>query len=110
MCYYDEISRKVTLHSPDVCPPQEPYYYSLQDWSRIGCMSKLKKLSIQQICVEDFSFLCKCQSVEYLSLYHTNFSDCHLLLAMPNLKSVDLRLCPLQHIEILDFASFQYKR
>lgn len=54
-------------------------------------------------------FLTQCQSPERLSLYNTNFSDCRLLLQMPKLKSVDLRLCKLEYIDVLNSVSFTYK-
>lgn len=81
--------------------PPEPYYYDLQGWSAIGCMENLRELRICEICVEDFSFLTECKNLRTLSLYNTNFTDCRLLLKLPELKYVDLRSCRLIHKEAL---------
>lgn len=107
--HWDEEERVVQICAPDEYPPPSPYYYSLENWSAIGLMKNLKTLTIEEICVEDFSFLTSCQSLEQLSLYNTNFSDCRLLLQIPKLKSVDLRLCRLKYTEVLDMVSFKYK-
>ncbi|MDE6365444.1 MAG: hypothetical protein K2L86_14475, partial [Lachnospiraceae bacterium] len=80
---------------------QKPYYYALSDWSLIGRMCNLKNLVVEQLCIEDFSFLENCKNVETLSLYNTNFSDCRLLQKMPKLKKVDLRLCRLEYEDVL---------
>ena len=106
---WNRTRRKVVLCPPDKYLPRKHYYYSLQDWSILGEMENLKNLSIRGICVEDFSFLPKCTSVNHLSLENTNFSDCRLLLQMPNLKSVDLRMCPLKNKEVLETFSFTYQ-
>ena len=106
---WNRTRRKVVLCPPDKYLPRKHYYYSLQDWSILGEMENLKNLSIRGICVEDFSFLPKCTSVNHLSLENTNFSDCRLLLQMPNLKSVDLRMCPLKNKEVLETVSFTYQ-
>ena len=102
----DNKTRTAEICAPGDYPPPKPYYYTMENWSVIGRMKKLKKLTISQICVEDFSFLPQCQSLEHLSLYNTNFSDCRLLLQIPQLKSVDLRLCRLEHTEALKSAPF----
>lgn len=78
------------------------YHYDIHDWSAIGRMKNLKVLRIEQICVEDFSFLTQCQNLQKLSLYNTNFSDCRLLQELPKLTFVDLRYCKLEHIEALE--------
>ena len=83
-------------------PLKKPYYYALNDWSLIGRMCNLKRLVIEQLCIEDFSFLEECKNVETLSLCNTNFSDCRLLLKLPKLKKVDLSLCRLEHEDALE--------
>lgn len=80
----------------------KPYYYDLRDWSLIGRMGSLKTLTVERLCVDDFSFLSQCGHVETLSLYNTNFSDCRQLLRMTRLKKADLRRCRLEHEEALD--------
>ena len=65
-------------------------------------MCNLKRLVIEQLCIEDFSFLEECKNVETLSLCNTNFSDCRLLLKLPKLKKVDLSLCRLEHEDALE--------
>lgn len=107
--HWDDEERTAEIYAPDEYPPPKPFYYCMDDWSAIGLMKNLKTLTISQICVDDFSFLTQCQSLERLSLYNTNFSDCRLLLQIPKLKSVDLRLCRLEHTEVLDFALFTYQ-
>lgn len=106
---WNDEERTAEIYAPDEYPPPKPYYYSLEDWSSIGLMKNLKTLTISQICVADFSFLIQCKSLERLCLYNTNFSDCRLLLQMPKLKSVDLRLCKLEYIDVLNSVSFTYK-
>ena len=91
-------------------PLKKPYYYALNDWSLIGRMQNLKRLIIEQICIEDFSFLEECKNVETLSLYNTNFSDCRILLKLPKLKKVDLRLCRLEHEEVLEKMEIELLR
>lgn len=94
-------SRKVIIESPCKEFPPDPYYFDLHDWSAISRMSNLTTLIIEQICVDDFSFLVTCKNVQSLSLRNTNFTDCRLLLELPKLKSVDLRQCHLTHQEVL---------
>lgn len=101
--------RTVEMIAADDYPPPKPFYYRLEDWSAISRMKNLKTLLISEICVEDFSFLKECRSVTQLSLYNTNFTDCRLLLQMPKLKQVDLRLCRLEHLEVLEDAPFSYR-
>ncbi len=107
--------RKEGTDTVYICPPSEyfppePYYYDLYDWSIIGKMTGLRTLVIEHIYVDDFSFLRYCRNVRRLSLYGTNFSDCRLLLEMPNLKEADLHLCPLEHEEILAALSISCRR
>ena len=73
-------------------------------------MANLKTLTIVNIYVDDFAFLMKCKNVRRLSLYGTNFSDCRLLLEMPNLQEADLHLCPLEYEEVLATLSINYRR
>ena len=98
------------IYPPDEHFPPEPYYYDLHDWSAIGRMANLKTLTIVNIYVDDFAFLTKCKNVRRLSLYGTNFSDCRLLLEMPNLQEADLHLCPLEYEEVLATLSINYRR
>ena len=91
-------------------PLKNPYYYALSDWSLIGRMCNLKRLVIEQLCIEDFSFLEECKNVEMLSLYNTNFSDCRLLQKLPKLKKVDLRLCRLEHEDVLETMEIEILR
>lgn len=104
---WDDEARTVDIFAPDDYPPPQPFYYAINDWSAIGLMPNLKNLIVSEICVEDFSFLSRCKALEYLSLYNTNFTDCRLLLGLPKLKDVDLRLCRLEHTEILNSATFK---
>lgn len=106
-CWNDE-ERTAELYIADEHPLPQPYYYALEDWSVIGKMKNLKNLKIAQICVEDFSFLPQCGSLEQLSLYNTNFFDCRILRQIPSLKRVDLRLCRLEHLDALQDAPFSY--
>ncbi len=95
-------SRKIIMESPCKEFPPDPYYFDLHDWSAIRRMPNLTALIIEQICVDDFSFLASCKNVQKLSLRNTNFTDCRLLLGLPKLKSVDLRVCHLTHTEVLE--------
>lgn len=99
---WDDERRQVYLRAPDEHMPPAPYYFDLRDWSVIGRMGKLQELRISSICVEDFSFLAQCKELRTLSLYNTNFTDCRLLSELPKLKKVDLRLCRLEHKEVLE--------
>ena len=82
--------------------PDRTYRYDIYDWSAIGRMKNLKVLKIEEICVEDFSFLTQCQNLQKLSLYNTNFTDCRLLQGLSKLRYVDLRYCKLEYIEVLE--------
>lgn len=106
---WDDEARVVDLVAADDYPLPAPFYYSLKDWSAIGRMKNLRDLSISEICVGDFSFLKECPSLTQLSLYHTDFTDCSLLLELPKLKRVDLRQCRLEHREALEGAPFSYQ-
>lgn len=114
------------IYPPGEHFPPPPYYFDLGDWSIIGKMTALKTVFIERILVEDpafwsllgtlpnlknltisatkagdFSFLRGCRQLTRLSLYNTDFSDCRLLLDLPNLQEADLRFCPLEHTEVL---------
>lgn len=69
-----------------------PYFIEICDgaWDVIGEMKRLKKLTVSRIELPDFSFLSKCARLEKLELISTNFSDCRLLLNLPNLKRLTL--------------------
>lgn len=120
------------LCPPGEYPPPPPYYYDLGDWSIIGRMTalqslliegvevedpalwpllaklpNLKQLRIQDLRVGDFSFLPACKALRSVSFYHTDFSDCRLLLDLPELQDADLRFCPLEHKEALKALSFR---
>ena len=120
------------LRPPEAIPPPPPYYFDLSSWSAIGRMTALQSLCIEQIDVEDpglwpllaglphlrnlrlrdvqvgdFSFLPACRALRSVSFYHTDFSDCRLLLNLPKLQEADLRFCPLEHREALEELSFQ---
>jgi len=105
--YSMENDKFVFIQPPSEHFPPAPYYYDLYDWSVIGRMTKLQSLVIQNIYIDDFSFLSACKNLKRISLYNTNFSDCRLLLELPNLKEADLRFCPLEHIEVLQNLSAQ---
>lgn len=77
------------------------FYLDPADWSIIEKMPNLQTLRIENLIVDDFSFLPKCKNLKVLSLYNTNFTDCRLLLELPKLKEADLRFCPLKHEEVL---------
>ena len=64
-------------------------------------MPNLQTLRIENLIVDDFSFLSKCKNLKMLSLYNTNFTDCRMLLKLPKLEEVDLRFCSLEHEEVL---------
>lgn len=97
----DEDEEAIFIYPPGEHFPPAPYYFDLHDWSVIGRMAKLQSLVINHIYVDDFSFLRKCKNLKKLGLHNTNFSDCRLLLELPNLKEVDLCFCPLEHMETL---------
>ncbi len=90
--------------------PPEPYYFDLNNWSAIGRMKNLRTLVMDNLYVEDFSFLTQCKNLRSLSLYGTSFRDCRLLLELPNLKKVDLYLCQLEHTEVLEGLKIECRR
>ncbi len=90
-----------TAYAPVPINLPSSFYLDPTDWSIIGKMSNLRTLRIENLIVDDFSFLTKCKNVQVLSLYNTNFKDCHLLLGLPKLKEANLRFCPLEHKEVL---------
>ncbi len=100
--------RDVTIEQDGTAYAQIPYnlpqsfYLDPSDWSIMEKMPNLQTLRIENLIVDDFSFLSKCKDLRVLSLYNTNFSDCRLLLALPKLKEADLRFCPLEHTEVLE--------
>lgn len=99
------------------------FYCSPGDWSAVGRMKKLKRLTIQYLDIHDFSFLTKLESLqrldlsgtsfsqdevlvrlknlEQLNLADTGFSDCSVLLQLPRLKRVNLARCNLQNEDVL---------
>ena len=99
------------------------FYCSPGDWSAVGRMKKLKRLTIQYLDIHDFSFLTKLESLqrldlsgtsfsqdevlvrlknlEQLNLADTGFSDCSVLLQLPRLKRVNLSHCNLQNEDVL---------
>lgn len=104
----DEDAESLTVNSPSGYRVAKPYYYDFHDWSVIGQMTKLQTLVIKGVYIDDFSFLTSCKNLRKLDLYNTNFSDCRLLLELPNLKEVNLIFCPLEHTEILQDLSAKY--
>lgn len=77
------------------------------DFSVIGRMPRLKKLSISAMEVSDFSFLENCTALESLEIAACGAIDCAYLDNMKNLKSLSLHNCPeLKHMEhILNLPS-----
>lgn len=55
-------------------------------WEIIGEMKSLKRLTICNLTLPDFSFLEKCDRLQKLVLTDTNFSDCTPLRNLTNLK------------------------
>jgi len=90
-----------TGHVPLPVNLPSSFYLDTADWSILEKMPNLRTLRIENLIVDDFSFLPKCKNVQVLSLYNTNFRDCRLLLELPKLKEADLRFCPLEHKEVL---------
>ncbi len=73
------------------------------DFSLIGKMRDLEYLRLQEIELEDFSFLTRCKKLQMLDLQHTNFTDCRLLAELPELKKAYLPpRSQMVHTEILD--------
>jgi len=95
----------VYINTPSEHFPPVPYYYDLQNWSVIGRMTNLQALTISEIFIDNFSFLGNCKNLKRLYLHNTNFSDCRLLLELPNLKEVNLCFCPLEYTEVLQELS-----
>lgn len=99
------------------------FYYSPGDWTAIGRMKKLKVLKIENLAINDFSFLTNLTNLQKLNLSGTNFSqdellvglknlqqldlpntgfsDCSILLQLPKLKRVNLAHCNLQNEDVL---------
>ncbi|MCH5345367.1 MAG: DUF1963 domain-containing protein, partial [Acetatifactor sp.] len=95
-----------------------PYYENVAgnivkgDFSAIGMMEQLHKLKFSsgynnistfQFQVNDFSFLTQCKKLKQLDVSDTNFTDCSLLLGLPELTHVNLpEKSQLTHLEALD--------
>lgn len=70
------------------------------DFHVIGKMSRLKKLAISAMQVNDFSFLTTCTALESLEISACGVIDCAYLKNLVNLKSLSLLHCPkLLHME-----------
>lgn len=70
------------------------------DFCVIGKMSRLKKLAISAMQVNDFSFLTTCTALESLEISACGVIDCAYLKNLVNLKSLSLLHCPkLLHME-----------
>ncbi len=70
------------------------------DFSVVGKMSRLKKLAISAMQVNDFSFLMTCTALESLEISACGVVDCAFLGNLKNLKSLSLLRCPeLLHME-----------
>ena len=70
------------------------------DFSVIGKMSRLKKLSISAMQVSDFSFLKTCTALQSLEISACGVIDCAFLKELTNLKSLSLLHCSgLIHME-----------
>lgn len=70
------------------------------DFRVIGKMSRLKKLAISAMQVNDFSFLTTCTALESLEISACGVIDCAFLKNLVNLKSLSLLCCPkLLHME-----------
>ncbi|MCI8853152.1 MAG: hypothetical protein HFI32_06600 [Lachnospiraceae bacterium] len=85
-------------------PFQDPIPERLEiirgDFSVIGKMSRLKKLAISAMQVNDFSFLMTCTALESLEISACGVIDCAFLGNLKNLKSLSLLRCPeLLHME-----------
>ena len=69
----------------------------------IGEMRELQYLRLQEVEIDDFSFLTRCKKLEVLDLQHTNFADLSLLSNLPELKKVYLPpRSQMIHTEVLD--------
>ena len=70
------------------------------DFHVIGKMSRLKKLAISAMQINDFSFLTTCTALESLEISACGVIDCAYLRKLVNLKSLSLLHCPkLLHME-----------
>lgn len=70
------------------------------DFHVLGKMSRLKKLAISAMQVNDFSFLTTCTALESLEISACGVIDCAYLKNLVNLKSLSLLHCPkLLHME-----------
>lgn len=70
------------------------------DFHVIGKMSRLKKLSVSAMQVNDFSFLSTCTALESLEISACGAMDCEFLKSLVNLKSLSLLHCSkLLHME-----------
>lgn len=70
------------------------------DFHVIGKMSRLKKLAISAVQVNDFSFLTTCTALESLEISACGAIDCAFLTNLVNLKSLSLLHCTkLLHVE-----------
>lgn len=70
------------------------------DFHVLGKMSRLKKLAISAMQVNDFSFLTTCTALESLEISACGVIDCAYLKNLVNLKSLSLLYCPkLLHME-----------
>ena len=70
------------------------------DFSMIGKMSRLKKLTISAMPVKDFSFLKTCIALESLEISGCGVIDCAYLSNLTNLKDLALLHCSgLEHME-----------
>lgn len=70
------------------------------DFSVIGKMSRLKKLTISAMQVNDFSFLKTCMALESLEISACGVIDCAFLKDLNNLKNLSLLCCSgLVHME-----------
>ena len=79
--YYDVI--------PEMVEEAEGDFLILGEMPNLHTL-KFSNFKNEHITVNDFSFLAKCQKLKTLDLTNTNFSDCSILLNLPNLKKVYL--------------------
>lgn len=81
-------------------PIPERFEIAEGDFHVIGKMSRLKKLAISAVQVNDFSFLTTCTALESLEISACGVIDCAFLKNLVNLKSLSLLCCPkLLHLE-----------
>ena len=50
------------------------FYYSPGDWTALGCMKRLKSLTVRNVYIEDFRVLSSLQSLKNIKLEGTNFT------------------------------------